>query len=145
MLGWATLWSWFWDRVVAWLVSLSAFLLCDYSGELSNTACPHPHPCSPNVANSKEQGQFTCSHTLGFYLPALVLWGPALLFCPGEMQGLLSELLHFGRVGPILLRLPLAPAAGGRGGGGGECISLTLATPGYSREEAEATLLLWCP
>lgn len=113
------MWSWFWDRVVAWLVSLSSFLPCDHSGELYNIARPHPRPCSPNVASSKEQGQFTCSHNLGFYLPALVLRGPALMFCPGEMQGLLSELLHFGRVGPILLRLPLAPAASGKGWGEG--------------------------
>lgn len=100
--------------MIAGLISLPAFPHCRYPDELSSTVLD----ISPNV----RQGQVSCSHALGAGLPTLALPGPALVFCPDEVQASLS---HSHTVRPALL-----PAAGEKGwwDGGGH-ISLTLAIP----------------
>lgn len=112
---------------------------------VSPSAFPHPHHCgklssttpasSPYAVNSKGQGWFSCSHAFGTDSPALTLPEPALLYCPGKVQGLLSWV-------PQLLR--------GRGSsltyhrcvcGGGGHLSLSLATTWQTRDMGPALSL----
>lgn len=65
------------------LVSLTTFPHRQHPGKLSSPALAS----SPNVADSKEWGQFRV-HILGSSSSALTGPGPALLFCPVEVQDL---------------------------------------------------------
>lgn len=82
MLVWVNSYPCFWAWVVARLVSLPAFPHGHYPGELSSTA----FSSSPNAACSEERGQF-CSESLRSRSPLPISLGPALLFCPGKVQG----------------------------------------------------------
>lgn len=92
-MRWATLISWFWAWVVAGLVSLLAFPHCHLPGELASSALAS----SVNVADSKEWSRFFCSHTFRYTSAIFALPRAVLLFIPGKVQGLLSELLHLMR------------------------------------------------
>lgn len=110
------------------MVSPPAFLHPHHPGKLSRTALA-----------SSPMGQFFCSHNLGSSSPTLIPPGPALLFCLGQWQGPLSQLLQLvrGRVSssilmPLSLALHLLQLARSWGQGGGH-IYLTHATIWHTR------------
>lgn len=70
-------------------------------GRLSSTAQAN----LPNVADSKEQAQFSRSHMLGSSLPALMPLESTILFCTREVKGLLSLYLVRGRTSFSVLKL----------------------------------------
>lgn len=74
---------------------LSAFLHHHHLGELSSTA-----GCLTQWSRQQRANQF-CSHALGSSSPALTPPVPGLLFCSGEVQVSLPEVLQ-GGTGPAL-------------------------------------------
>ena len=86
---------------VGQLIALVLGLDASWAGQgtsLSSMSLPEQTPqyclTSPsNAAYNEEQGQVSCSRMLGSLLPSLISIGPALLFCPGEVHGLLSQWL----------------------------------------------------
>ena len=83
MLWWTSLKHLIWAWMVAELFSLPALLCTHHQGQFSST----PQASSSDAAASKRRGQLSHSHTLGASSPAPSPSGPALLCCPGEMQG----------------------------------------------------------
>lgn len=104
-IGWANSEPW----MEAWVVAeLSAHCSCSSTVLIS----------SPLAATSKEQGQLSCSHSLGAGSPLPRPPESALRCCPVKVWGLLSWVLQLTRVwtrSPSLLtpRLALLPEAGG--------------------------------
>lgn len=113
--GWPTHHPRFWARVVAdWSAHQLSLTL---TTEASSPALPPTS--SPKVADNKKQGQF-CFHTFWLVSLSPTTPGPALLFHPGEVQGLPSGLLHLvkDRASFSILRPPrltLLPVEGGKG------------------------------
>lgn len=75
--------------MVTELVSTPAFPW-SLPGKLASTASS----ISSNATGSKEQIQFSCVQVLRSGSPTLTPPGPTLLFCSGEMQDRISQLLY---------------------------------------------------
>lgn len=84
------------------MVRLPVLAYCHYRGKLSNTALVS----LPSVADCKEQGQVSCSHTLRSRSPEPTPSRPALLFCPDEMQSPISGLLPLERGSALPISSP---------------------------------------
>lgn len=99
MLEWAKSKPWIWAWLVAELVSLPSLLLPHHWGQLSSTGLAS----SPSALAWQRQSQLSCSRALRASSPHLhpqppllppMPTEPALLCCPGEVQGLLSQVLQ---------------------------------------------------
>jgi hypothetical protein len=92
-LGWANSKPWIWAWEVAELVSPPAFLCLHRQGQFSNTVPAG----SPNATDSKGQGSALLMSLAGSPMPLPP--GPATLYCPGKVQGLLSQVLQSAKGG----------------------------------------------
>lgn len=103
------------------MVSLPALPHTHHQGKLFSTALTS----LPNITGIKSQGRpVLLFHTLRAGSSELTQTGPALLCCPGNVWGLLSQVLQLLRVRdslPTLMpqRAAISPVADGKGGGGG--------------------------